>query len=337
VNSAADPSNRLAPRPAGATVGAGASSTVAHAVQWSAGVEGPTIDVPPNATDCHHHIYDARFLPARSATLRPPDASVEDYRRLQRRLGLTRNVIVQPSTYGTDNRLLVEALGAFGDKARGVAMLDASATVADIKRLHEAGIRGVRFGTRLPGGAPVDDMEPVARKVAAFGWHIQLVADGDTIVELRDVLGRLPAPVVFDHMGHLPEPAGPDHPAFRAIADLIEKRGAWVKLSGAYILSEVGPPSYSDRGRLARAFVGLAPERLVWGTDWPHPTSPAEAKPDDSGLLDRLADWAPDAKLRARILVDNPAELYGFPTPGPLRGARGRPRGPSRHARRRRE
>ena len=284
----------------------------AQPVRWSAGKAGPTIAVPPNATDCHHHVYDSRFPTAPSATLRPPDASVDDYRGLQRRLGLTRNVIVQPSSYGTDNRLLVETLGAFGDTARGVAMLDASVTAEEIARLHGAGIRGARFGTRLAGGPPVDDIASVAGKIAAFGWHIQLVADGDRIVALRDVLARLPVSVVFDHMGHLPEPAGPDHPAFRVIAELIEARRAWVKLSGACILSKVGPPSYSDRGRLARAFVELAPERLVWGTDWPHPTSPAEAKPDDAGLLDRLADWAPDAKLRARILVDNPAELYGF-------------------------
>ena len=115
----------------------------------------------PNATDCHHHIYDARFPAAPSATLRPPDASVEDYRKLQRRLSLTRNVVVQPSTYGTDNRLLVKSVKAFGENARGVAMLDASVTSAELTSLHAAGVRGVRFGTRLPGGAPIDDMAPV--------------------------------------------------------------------------------------------------------------------------------------------------------------------------------
>lgn len=268
--------------------------------------------MPPNATDCHHHIYDARFPPSPSATLRPPDASVEDYRHLQRRLGLTRNVVVQPSTYGVDNRLLVESVKTFGPTARGVAMLDATVTSDELKRLDQAGIRGVRFGTRLPGGPSMDDMVPVARKIADFGWHILLVSDGDKIVELTDVLTSVPVPVVFDHMGHLPEPAGPDHPAFRVIADLVDSRGAWVKLTGAYILSKVGPPTYADRSRLARAYVKLAPERLVWGSDWPHPTSRADAKPDDAVLLDRLADWAPDPQLQAQILVANPANLYGF-------------------------
>lgn len=297
---------------AGAALGATANRAVAQQVPWSSGTAGPSIAVPPGATDCHHHIYDGRFPPAPSATLRPPDASVENYRQLQHRLGLTGNVVVQPSTYGTDNRLLVESVEAFGNNARGVAMLDAAVTTDEIKRLHAAGIRGVRFGTRLPGGAPLDDMTPVARKIAEFGWHIQLVSDGDKIVELKGILEALPVPVVFDHMGHLPEPAGPDHPAFGVIAGLIEKRSAWVKLTGAYILSKSGPPAYADRNRLARAFVKLAPERLVWGSDWPHPTSPADAKPDDAALLDLLAVSAPDPKLQAQILVANPAVLYGF-------------------------
>lgn len=290
----------------------GSGPAAAQAVRWSGGTDTPRITVPANATDCHHHIYDARFPPAPAATLRPPDASVEDYKGLQRRLGLVRNVVVQPSTYGTDNRLLVDSLKAFGPNARGVAMLDANVTPEELRRLDAAGIRGVRFGTRLPGGAPITDLEPVARNIADLGWHIQLVSEGEKIVALREVLERLPVPVVFDHMGHLPEPAGPDHPGFRVIADLIATRGAWVKLTGAYILSKSGPPSYADRGRLARAYVALAPERLVWGSDWPHPTSPADGKPDDAGLLDLLAEWAPDPAVQSRILVANPARLYGF-------------------------
>ena len=304
--------NCLALLSAGAALGATTHRAFAQPAPWSSGTAGPSIAVPANATDCHHHIYDGRFPPAPSATLRPPDASVENYRQLQRRLGLTRNVVVQPSTYGTDNRLLVESVKAFGNNARGIAMLGAAVTADEINRLHAAGIRGVRFGTRLPGGAPIDDMATVARKIADVGWHIQLVSDGDKIVELKDVLESLPVAVVFDHMGHLPEPAGPDHPAFGVIAGLIEKRGAWVKLTGAYILSKSGPPTYADRNRLAQAFVRLAPERLVWGSDWPHPTSPADAKPDDAVLLDLLAVSAPDPKLQAQILVTNPAALYGF-------------------------
>ncbi len=200
---------------------------------WSSGTDRPTFTVPPGATDCHHHIYDARFPTAPGATLRPPDASVADYKLLMQRLGISRHVVVQPSTYGVDNSLLVESVAAFGPTARGIAMLDASVTPEELKRLDGAGIRGVRFGTRLPGGAPITDLGPVARKIADFGWHIQLVSDGDKIVDLAETLKGLPVPVVFDHMGHLPEPAGPDHPGFKVIADLIDKHGAWVKLTGA--------------------------------------------------------------------------------------------------------
>lgn len=297
---------------AGAGLAIPASPAAAQEVPFSSGREPPRLKAPSGATDCHHHVYDARFPPSPTATLKPPDASVEDYRKLQRRLGLSRNVVVQPSTYGTDNRLLVEALEAFGRDARGIVMLNASVQPDELKKLNHKGVRGVRFGTRLPGGAPMEDMDQVARKIAELGWHIQLVSEGERIVELKDVLKGLPVPVVFDHMGHLPEPEGPDHPGFRVIAELIERNGAWVKLTGAYILSRTGPPAYADRGRLAEAYVKLAPERLVWGTDWPHPTSKADAKPDDAVLLDRLADWAPTAALQQRILVDNPANLYGF-------------------------
>lgn len=302
----------LAALMAGAALGAGMRPASAQTVPWSSGTERPTIAMPPDATDCHHHIYDARFPASPGATLRPPDASVADYRLLMQRLGITRHVVVQPSTYGVDNSLLVQSVKEFGPTARGIAMLDASVTPEELKRLDGAGIRGVRFGTRLPGGAPITDMVPVARKIADLGWHIQLVSDGDKIVELADTLKGMPVPVVFDHMGHLPEPAGPNHPGFKVIADLIEKHGAWVKLTGAYIASKVGPPTYADRGRLARAYAQLASERLVWGTDWPHPTSPADAKPDDAVLLDLLANWAPNEAVRNRILVANPAKLYGF-------------------------
>jgi predicted TIM-barrel fold metal-dependent hydrolase len=288
-------------------IGAGAQE-----VLWSSGTEKPRTKAPPNATDCHHHIYDKRFPASPTATLLPPDASVDDYKKLQARLGTTRNVIVQPSTYGVDNRLLVEALAAFGPSARGVVMLDRTVDANEIKRLNDKGVRGVRFGTRLPGGAPMDDMEPVARKIADLGWHIQLVSEGDKIVELQDTLARLPTPIVFDHMGHIPEPDPVNHPAFKAVGELIEKKGAWVKLTGAYILSKVGPPTYADRSALAKAFVKLAPERMVWGSDWPHPTSKPDAKPDDAVLFDLLGDWAPDEAVRNRILVDNPTKLYRF-------------------------
>jgi predicted TIM-barrel fold metal-dependent hydrolase len=279
-------------------------------VPWSAGSEAPHLAVPPEAADCHHHIYDHHYPAAPGATLHPPDATIADYRLLQRRLGLRRHVIVQPSTYGTDNRLLLAALAAFGTEARGVAVLHPDVPEAELRRLDAAGVRGVRFNLIQAGATRFEMILPLARRIAAYGWHVQVNMTGEAIAAAGEFWTRLPTPVVFDHFGHVPLPAGTASPAFRTLAGLLEKGRAWVKLSGAYVVSQSGPPAYSDLIPLARAFVALAPERLVWGTDWPHPTE--RVKPDDAALLDLLAVWVPDSATRTRILVDNPRLLYGF-------------------------
>jgi predicted TIM-barrel fold metal-dependent hydrolase len=155
-------------------------------------------------------------------------------------------------------------------------------------------------------------LEPLAKRVHDFGWHIQIVATADQLIAVQDVLRRLPTPVVFDHMAHLPQPQGVNHPAFALAAALMEAGRGWVKLSGAYIDTRVGPPSYADVAPVAQAYVKLAPERCVWGSDWPHPTLKAHEKPDDAALVDLLAVWIPDQATRHRVLVENPAALYGF-------------------------
>jgi predicted TIM-barrel fold metal-dependent hydrolase len=285
-----------------------------QAVKWSSGTEPVKMKVPPNATDCHHHVYDARFPVDPKATLRPPDASVADYRSLQKRIGTTRNVIVQPSTYGVDNRLLLEALGQFGiTTARGVAVVNTEVTDAELKQLQDAGVRGIRFNLGAQAGATTMEMvDPLSKRVAALGWHIQVNAPGDKIVAAKDLWSRLPCPVVFDHLGHVPQPEGASHPVFGVIRELLQKGTAWVKLSGFYMDGKVGPPTYADRVEVAKAYVKEAPERLVWGSDWPHPTEKEDNKPDDAKLLDLLAACAPDEATRNRILVDNAAKLYGF-------------------------
>ncbi len=155
-------------------------------------------------------------------------------------------------------------------------------------------------------------IEPLAKRVNDLGWHVQLHFRGDQIVEREDLLKRIVSPIVFDHMGRLPQPDGVKYPAFQVIARLIDKGRTWVKLSGAYQDTKVGPPTYADITAVARAFLKVGPERMVWGSDWPHPTE-RDHKPDDAVLFDLLAEWAPDEALRQRILVDNPAVLYGFP------------------------
>jgi D-galactarolactone isomerase len=282
-------------------------------VPWSSGTEMPTLKAPADACDCHMHIYDSRFPVAPNATLRPGDAHVADYRLLQQRTGTARNVVVTPSTYGTDNSCTLDAINQIGATARGVAVVDTSVADDELKRLHGLGIRGIRFNLVQAGATTVEMLEPLSRRVNELGWHVQIHMLGDKIVEIEPLLQRLPSPIIFDHLGRIPQPAGIDHPAFAVISRLIDKGRTWVKLSGAYIDTKLGPPAYADTTKVAQAYVKAAPERLVWGSDWPHPTE--KEKPDDAVLFDLLGVWVPGGATRRQILVDNPAAFYGFPKP----------------------
>jgi predicted TIM-barrel fold metal-dependent hydrolase len=295
---------------------AGAATAPARAQQvpWSSGTAPAKTKAPPNAADCHHHIYSSRFKVDPNSALRPGDASVADYRLLQKRIGTSRNVIVQPSTYGIYNDGLIEALNECGPSARGIAVVNASVTDDELRRLDAARVRGVRFNLATAGGATSREMlEPVAKRIAPMGWHVQFNMSAEMTLAAKDVLDRLPCQIVFDHLAHIPQPAGASHPAFAVVAELMQKGKAWVKLSGAYQDTKVGPPTYADTIPLAQAYVKAAPERLVWGSDWPHPSEQGKpALPDDAVLFDLLAQWVPDEAVRNRILVDNPSKLYGF-------------------------
>jgi predicted TIM-barrel fold metal-dependent hydrolase len=284
----------------------------AQQVPWSSGTNLPKLKMPADACDCHHHIYDSKYPIAPSATLKPGDAKVADYRALQQRIGTTRNVVVQPSTYGTDNSCTLDGMAQLGPASRGVAVVDTSVTDAELKRLNGLGIRGIRFNLVQAGATTVDMLEPLSKRVADLGWHVQIHQTGDGIVKMEDVLQKVAAPIVFDHMGRIPKDVGVDHPAYSVISRLIDKGRTWVKISGAYMDTKVGPPTFADSTKLAQAFVKLAPQRMVWGSDWPHPTEKADDKPNDATLVDLLTEWAPDEATRRRILVENPAELYGF-------------------------
>ena len=289
-------------------------SAAGGSVAWSGGKAPPRVPAPDGATDCHFHVYDARYPAAVDTTLRHGDAPAEDYRALQRRLGTSRGVLVQPSTYGTDNRLHLAALQDLGiERFRMVAVVEPGVADAELRRLHAAGVRGVRFNLTQPGPLALGDLEPMARRLAELGWHCQLNMRPDQVVAAERVLLRLPCRIVFDHLGRIRDPGGPDAEAFAAIRRLLDHGRAWVKLSGIYITSREGPPGYADAGAVAAAFATAAPERMLWGSDWPHPTKPAGRKPDDARLLDLLAEWVPNEDARRRVLVDNPAEVYGFP------------------------
>jgi predicted TIM-barrel fold metal-dependent hydrolase len=284
----------------------------AQQVKWSAGTEPAKLRAPANAADCHHHIYDARYPVDPKAVLRPGDALVEDYRALQRRIGTTRHVIVQPSTYGTDNACTLDALAAFGAEARAVAVVNDSVADAELKRMDALGVRGIRFNLAQAGATTTAMIEPLSKRVNELGWHIQINATAPIIMSIMDVLERVPSPIVFDHLAHVPQPAGINDPLYARVRALIDKGRTWIKLSGAYQDTKVGPPTYADAAAVARAYVKAAPERMVWGSDWPHP-SEQQAKPDDALLFDLLAEWAPEETVRHRILVQNAEALYGFP------------------------
>ena len=256
------------------------------------------------------HIYDRRYPKAATARIDAPDAPVSDYLKVRERLGIERTVVVQPSTYGTDNRCTIEAMKALGAGTRGVAVVDQTVTDAELDRLTGLGIRGIRF-FMLPGGAlPWDILETMAARVAPFGWHVQLQLDGRQLPDYEAVLARLPCDLVIDHVGKFLKPVPVEHPSFRALERLVA-RGAWVKLSAPYEVSKVGAPNYDDVGALAKALVKIAPDRMLWATNWPHPT-PGVPKPDDAWMLDMLLDWVPEEAVRGKILVDNPARLYRF-------------------------
>jgi len=291
----------------------GKTGPTQEAVKWSSGTKPPSFKVPANAIDCHHHIYDARFPPDPTMELRPGDALISDYRMLQKRLGTKRNVIVQPSTYGVDNSLLTECLQTFGMKTtRGIAVVKDTVTDAELKRLNSVGVRGVRFNLTQGGGATWEMIAPMSKRFADIGWHIQINASADSVFAHKAVLSQVPCQLVFDHLAKIPVSVGTKHPAFGFVVELMQKEKAWVKLSGAYLGSQVGPPTYADVNPIGKAYVEQAASRLVWGSDWPHPTAPGNAKPDDAILMNLLVEWAPKKEVRDRILVDNPVKLYQF-------------------------
>lgn len=285
-------------------------------VPYSTGKNYPTINVPVDSCDCHHHIYDPLSFPyIPQDTRKQPPATVDAYRLLQKRLGTTRNVIVTPSAYGTDNRCTLDALKQMGENARAVVVINESITDDELQKMHGLGVRGIRFNIATGAVKDPKQMLTLSQRIHEWGWHVSFWMSAEDTVELQSLLLELPTPIVLDHRGHIPQPGGTNHPAFKVIGNLIEYGNAWVKLSGLYHDSLEGEPTFSDTVKVGKEYVRLAPERLVWGTDWPHPSlnDAKKAMPDNALMLDLLAEQSPVDKIRKQILVDNPAILYDFP------------------------
>ena len=280
----------------------------------SAGTSTPRYKAPAGACDSHLHIYDQRFAMKWPNLRAVTDASVTEYRLLQQRLGTTRAVVVQPAAYGVDNAVTLDAVAQLGAaNARGIAVVHPTVTDTELVAMNKAGVRGLRFTLHEPRTAvtSVEMIEPLAHRAHRLGWHVQLHLRAEQIVLWADMIEKLPGTVVFDHMARLPQPQGARHPAFAIVKRMIDKGSTWVKLSGPYLETQVGPPRYADVKGAARAFLEHAPERCVWGSDWPHPTEP-HTKPDDAVLFDLVQEWTVDEVTRIKIMVDNPAKLYGF-------------------------
>jgi D-galactarolactone isomerase len=276
----------------------------------------PRLKLPPKATDTHMHIYDDRFPGREGGPPKPPlPASLDDYRKLQRWLGLERVVFVQGAAYQFDNACLLDALERFrgdGGEAFAIAVVRPDVGEATLEDLTRRGVRGARI-MDLPGGAVgLGDLLAIDARTRPFGWSPIVQFDGRDIDQHVGVLEQVSGDYVIDHAGKFLEPVAVDAPAFKTLLRLIDRGNCYVKISACYETSKVGAPSYADVGTLSKALIAHAPERMLYASNWPHVSLPIDKQPDDSGLLDLMLDWAPDEKIRQMIFVDNPARLYGF-------------------------
>ena len=272
----------------------------------------PNFVLPPGTCDTHVHVWGPfdRFPVAKGAPYTPPERNKADLVALHARLGVQRAVIVQTTVYKSDNRAMLDAIASSNGTYRGVALIDETFGDAEYKALHDGGVRGVRFGfVKHLGGIP--DLALVRRtadRIAGMGWHLVLHLDAANIPEFEDLLRGFTLPVVVDHMGRVPVQDGLDQRPFRILLDLLRRPNWWVKVSGSERISAAGPP-FADAVPFARRLIEVAPDRTLWGTDWPHPN--VRWEPDEADLVDLLPEFG-DAAALQRVLVDNPARLYGF-------------------------
>jgi predicted TIM-barrel fold metal-dependent hydrolase len=290
-------------------------------------------DVPRGACDCHVHIQEPDKFPyAANRVYTPPPSTVQELTELQRALKLERVVVVQPSIYATDNACTLDAVRRIGARARAVVVIGENTSRAALEEMAGIGARGVRLNLETGTSGPFDPgrakalLDRVAEQIRGLNWHVQFYTRPQVIAGLKDHLAQMPFPVVFDHFARAGATQGPSQPGFDAVLELVKMGRAYVKISGAYRVSEKAP-DYADVTPLAQALVAANSDRIVWGTDWPHPNSDwGRGKPlteiappfpiDDGLLLNQLVKWVPDAATRKKILVDNPARLYGFEMAG---------------------
>lgn len=282
---------------------------MSNPVPYSAGTDQPAFEVPNDACDCHMHLFDNRFPFVSAHALRHADATIEDYRALQQRLGLRRCVVVQPSSYGFDHRALLHGLARLGPESRGIAVVDTGFDEQALNALNTRGVVGTRFNLVQRGATNESMLEEVADRIRSFGWHIQLHIDAEGFLGLASRLATLPVPVVFDHIARIRTKPELSADIETHLMRMLERGKTWVKLSGTYIASN-DHPDYRDLDAFVGKLLRAHPDRVVWGSDWPHVTE--SEKPDDARLMNLIQRWSPHDVVTRKILVENPAKLYGF-------------------------
>ncbi len=278
-------------------------------------VRKPLLKLPPKAADCHAHVFGPadKYPQAANRLYTAPPVLIEDYLAMHRTVGIERGVLVQTGLYGNDNSFIVDSIKANPDRLRGIALINESITDAELSRLAAAGIRGFRVNRTAATGLEIEVSRKLAHRVKDLGWHVQFLLDVEDHPDLDTLLGSFPTEVVIDHMGRPDPKKGIAAPGFQALIRLLRSGRGWAKLSAPYRTS-LQPPPYGDLTPFAQALVVAAPDRLVWGSDWPHVLLKS-TMPNDGDLVDLIAEWVQDEKARNRILIDNAERLYGFGKP----------------------
>jgi predicted TIM-barrel fold metal-dependent hydrolase len=277
----------------------------------------PRLRLPRGSVDTHVHVFERRYPMSPARGYNPPDSTLADLEHLHATLGIDRVVFTQPSVYGIDNSAILDGAAALNagtpDRARCVVAVDMSITEDEIAELDAAGARGVRLNTDNKGGMPIGlaEIPELAARIGPFGWHLEFLFPGTHILELMPVFASLKLPASIAHFAYQPASAGVGAPGFRALLELARRGNTWIKISGANRVSATDLPPYDDVKPMAEALIEAAPERILWGTDWPHPNKYV-VNPNDGDLVDAFGDWVSDETMRRRILVDNPASFYRF-------------------------
>jgi len=274
----------------------------------------PLVALPQGSIDCHIHLFDSSKYEGQAGGPPPPeDALISHYEKVQKWLGIERVVVTQGNAYQKDNRCLLAALDHFGENARGVVAVDASISDDDIHAMTKRGVRGARIMNILKGAVGMDELLRVNERVHPFNWSLIVQFDGREMLSHKSALKIIQGDYVIDHIGKFLEPVSVDSAEFKTLLDLIDRGNCYVKIAGCYETSKVGFPDYGDVAALAKALIKHAPDRIIWGSNWPHNmASCAEDYPDDVHLLDLVNEWAGTDELRQKIFVDNPSKLYGF-------------------------